>query len=201
MPDTIVLSIEPVRIEIPLSHQWNTAITVFGGNYEQRQPLVDKKLSGPSALTFNQGIEDGDLAALKAFFDARKGMSESFVVPSWVQDGTLFSSLVDTQNTITLAGTPVARRFSPVILNEGNFMVIGKKIDSTWTMNTTHVTSIQLSTNATISVSPAVTTSFAEGDLVFVGYHVRFGSDVLGEKVTAAVAHEFINVPLVPVFA
>ncbi len=202
MPDTIVLDIEPVRIEVSLSHQWNTTITQYGGGYEQRSSFVDKKLAGPSSLTFNEGIEDAGIPRLKAFFDARKGMAESFTTPSWIEDARLFSAVAPAATEITLVSSAAGERFSYTALNEGNLAVIGKKVNGIWTLEPTHVTSVSIGTSlTTLIISPATVVGFSANDYMFVGYHVRFGTDVLGEKVTAGVAHEYINVPIIPVFA
>lgn len=196
MSESIVLSIQPDRVTVDHSHQWQTvAIEMESGHEQRRTAWAIKKVD--LTLTFRQAFENGELDDFIAFFDARKGAFESFTIPSWIDDARLTADYTPPSTTLQVSS---ADRFTTDATSIGNLIVVGKFDTTTnkWVMESTRIAAMN---GTTLTLTSALSTVYSTNDYVYVGYLVRFANDTLNMRWIAGKARIATEIEFRGVFA
>jgi len=168
MPE--IFPYEPIRLEVKESIRYLTLVTTYESGKEQRRTKIATPQRAFSMQFSKALLTDGTADGIWNFFKARKGMGEGFYLPSWANDAKL-TTAYSSGTTLTVNSSA---RFSALSGESENRLIIRS---SDTAIETKTITSIPGVTS--ITMNSALSNSYAVNTPVFVGYYVRFDTDIM----------------------
>ena len=170
--------------------EWKTVVSRFENHVTQRRSKWSRRY-GKWKFTFSKEVATNSADAILDFFNARKGRSQSFYLPSWKGEFRLLNSYGAGGGTLTLENTStIAANLTSTAGQRGNLVHISSDEYEGSTGDVFQITNIN-SNILTVTRLAGSNSSYSVGVLVNMAFEVYFTLDELTEDNILTVLYKY----------